>query len=332
MLQEMIMRPPSQNAQFWRSVSALTFTEQEWFRWSVDEHGAAKGLEDLMLRVATERKFSNPSVQCALDLVATILVEYHHRHDSFDPSVSARNFLSDFMRFSFSLPHFWVAHCFKMGHHLGMPHFSVFYMHQQAGFFSECRRLLDAFGMCQFRVTSMHFDVDDVFTQTHLHQISFQFMGIFSNLSSLTIDRERSFDQQLTYDRVEQLVRFNFPHLIALEVTESRGRMAPLHAMGSPARLFRHLVQYKNDIKITLFRRFSTQLYIERARAMDTFIRADAEWCTELPAVVHSFFRHRNFEPMTLHLIDLFVHGRQVTKERFEFDTPAGKLSSIERF
>jgi hypothetical protein len=336
------MRAPCVNEEFWKNVTGLAFADGSSFHWIVNERGACIGLQDLMFRLVSMSEYRHAEIQRAMDFVVTVLFEYHCIPNAAHNSVwtgypdSSMNFMSDFMRMAFCLPHFWVSQCHKFDRTARTCNATVYYLRQHPQFFTQCRRLLDDFEIPALPLGAVTLAQES--STLALVEWSMDFQGIFAATKAVTVERcsdvlSRNNNFYITFDHVEQLVRVNFPSLTFLNIGD---RDSAGSRMGSLRKLFRLLVRRDTEVAICSRWTVDASLYLMSARAMDTFIRADALSLAQLmpyeqPRVVKCFFRHPTFEKHAVHLIDLYVKGRLAT-EPFHFKTPASKLSAINRF
>jgi hypothetical protein len=332
--QETLMRPYRESMDFWGSVVRVEIAGLSAFY----VESLFSCLQYLSIKCTNRDCNVHPNVMKTLDLLLTILTEFQW--------VATSNKTWDL---ALCFPHFWVAHAAKFDvYWQQQPHslehcepppypFMLFVLFQEPEFLSTLKHLLLDFELYVLPVRRVHLICNPASYRTYKGDRAVDTSspsptdychGIFENVEDVKTDVGSQ-----TWNFMEAMLRANVPKLRRLEAHF-------FHEPDTTSRLAQFLVNHHNEVEFSTpsSKRKSSAVskYVPDARAMRAFVEAAASnhhTTTEKP-IVPGFFRSRLFEPHVLHLIDCFVHGRDVlditrirSADQRDFSTPAARMS-----
>jgi hypothetical protein len=300
--QKTLLRPYRESIDFWGSVASMQIAN--WDLISSDPFGY---LITLTLTLTGTDKKIHPKVVETLDLLLTIFVELNWIATSNTP-----------WRLALGFPHFWVAHAAKFEvywkYNLGPTNkqepykLAICVLFQDPRFFVTVKRLLGEFELHFLPVRCLQLLSDlpakDGVASPFFHDI---FQNVVDVMTDVCVE---------TWDFMEAVIRMNFPKLSRVVCN----RFQQPHAT---FRLAQFLLNHRNDVTFTGFPT-GAENYLTNAKAMRAFIEAAApvmltfiqtathKQRVKAMPIVHGFFNWSLFERHVVHIIDRFVHGRDV--------------------
>jgi hypothetical protein len=302
--QKTLLRPYRASIDFWSSVAGMQIAN-----WLPNQFSEPFGWLFRLCVICTDKKI-HPKVVETVDLLLTIFIELNWVATSNAPWCLA-----------FCFPHFWVAHAAKFEvlwkYNLDSTHkqeqcqLAICVQTQDPMFFATVKRLL-----CDFELHFLPVRCLELLPDLHSQNAEATpfFHDIFQNVvevkTSVRVD---------TWDFIEAVLQMNFPKLSRIVFH----RIQKPHAT---FRLAQFLLNRRNDVTFATFPTKSREIatYLPNAKAMRAFIEAAApvmltfvetttdEQRAKTMPIVQGFFNWPLFERHVVHIIDRFVHGRDV--------------------